>query len=101
MAKGSLIPAERIENAILLIRGHKVILDSDLAALYGVSTTRLNEQIKRNKEVSGRFHVPPNATGIQNLDIAICDIKFPMGRTTKAPVGVHGGRRRHGGHRAQ
>ena len=50
MAKGSLIPAERIENTILLIRGHKVILDSDLAALYGVSTTRLNEQIKRNKE---------------------------------------------------
>ncbi len=45
----SLIPAERIEHAILLIRGHKVILDTDLAALYGVSTKRLNEQVRRNR----------------------------------------------------
>lgn len=33
----ALIPAVRIKQAILLIRGHKVILDSDLAALYGVT----------------------------------------------------------------
>ena len=46
--KLSLIPAERIERSILLIRGHKVLLDSDLAVLYGVSTGRLNEQVKRN-----------------------------------------------------
>lgn len=43
------IPVERVEGVIVLIRGEKVILDSDLAALYGVSTTRLNEQAKRNK----------------------------------------------------
>lgn len=43
-----LIPAERIEQAILLIRGQKVILDRDLAQLYGVSTWRLNEQVRRN-----------------------------------------------------
>ena len=43
------IPLERIEGVILLIRGEKVILDSDLEALYGVSTTRLNEQVKRNR----------------------------------------------------
>jgi hypothetical protein len=48
MAVEATIPAERIEKAILLIRGHKVILDVDLAALYGVSTKRLNEQVKRN-----------------------------------------------------
>lgn len=42
------IPVERVEQAILVIRGEKVILDADLAALYGVSTTRLNEQVKRN-----------------------------------------------------
>ncbi|HZU53559.1 MAG TPA: ORF6N domain-containing protein [Holophagaceae bacterium] len=35
---------------ILLIRGHRVILDQDLAELYGVETRRLNEQIKRNPE---------------------------------------------------
>ncbi len=37
-----------IEQKILLIRGQKVMLDSDLAALYGVTTKRLNEQVRRN-----------------------------------------------------
>jgi hypothetical protein len=41
---------ERVEQAILLIRGEKVILDSDLALLYGVTTARLNEQVKRNQD---------------------------------------------------
>ncbi len=40
---------EVIERKILLIRGQKVMLDSDLAKLYGVTTKRLNEQVKRNK----------------------------------------------------
>jgi hypothetical protein len=42
------IPEERIEQRILLIRGQKVMLDADLAGLYGVSTKRFNEQIRRN-----------------------------------------------------
>jgi len=42
-------PTERIERSILLIRGHKVLLDVDLAALYGVPTKRLNEQVRRNR----------------------------------------------------
>jgi hypothetical protein len=46
----SLIPLERVERVILLIRGQKVILDADLAALYGVTTKRFNEQVKRNRE---------------------------------------------------
>ena len=46
--KTSLIPAGRIESAILLIRGHKVMLDSDLAALYGVETRVLVQAVKRN-----------------------------------------------------
>jgi len=41
--KASIIPVERIERCILLIRGGKVILDADLAELYGVPTKRLNE----------------------------------------------------------
>ena len=45
----SLIPIERIERSILLIRGQKVMLDADLAELYGVTTKRLNEQVKRNR----------------------------------------------------
>ncbi len=48
MAKAGLVPVERIEKAILLIRGQKVLLDRDLAELYGVSTKRLNEQVRRN-----------------------------------------------------
>jgi hypothetical protein len=48
--KDMVIPAERITRAILLIRGQKVILDSDLAALYGVQTKELNRAVKRNLE---------------------------------------------------
>jgi hypothetical protein len=51
----SLIPVERIEQAILLIRGQNVMLDSDLAALYGVETKMLVRAVKRN---SDRF--PPD-----------------------------------------
>ena len=45
-----LIPAERIAQSILLLRGQKVIMDADLAALYGVPTKRFNEQVRRNLE---------------------------------------------------
>ena len=40
--------SERIDRAILIIRGQKVMIDSDLAELFGVRTKRLNEQVKRN-----------------------------------------------------
>ncbi len=46
----SIIPAERIERTILLVRGHKVLLDADLAHVYGVSTKALNQAVKRNLE---------------------------------------------------
>ena len=42
------IPAERIERRILLIRGQKVMLDADLAELYGVKTKALNQAVKRH-----------------------------------------------------
>ena len=41
---------EEVEPLIEEIRGEKVILDSDLARIYGVTTKRLNEQVKRNQE---------------------------------------------------
>ena len=46
--KHSLIPIDRIERSILIIRGEKVMLDADLAALYGVQTKALNQAVKRN-----------------------------------------------------
>ena len=52
---GYLIPSERLDNAILEIRGRKVVLSHDLAALYGVSTRVFNQAVKRN---AGRF--PPD-----------------------------------------
>src|SRR3972149_2605124 len=45
-----LIPIEIIENKIVMIRGEKVMLDISLAELYGVTTKRLNEQVKRNAD---------------------------------------------------
>ncbi len=44
------LPIETIERRIFLIRGQKVMLDRDLAELYGVPTRRLNEQVKRNRK---------------------------------------------------
>ncbi len=45
-----LISTDVIERKILLIRGQRIMLDADLAALYGVPTKRLNEQVKRNTD---------------------------------------------------
>jgi hypothetical protein len=46
----SLVPIEQIERSIHVIRGHRVMLDDDLARLYGVTTKRLNEAMRRNRE---------------------------------------------------
>jgi hypothetical protein len=43
-------PVEDVTRAILVLRGQRVLIDSELAALYGVTTKRLNEQVKRNAE---------------------------------------------------
>jgi ORF6N domain len=45
---GKSVGAEQIASAILVLRGHRVLLDAELAALYDVTTKRLNEQVKRN-----------------------------------------------------
>ena len=50
MTRAELVPAEFVERRILTIRGHNVIIDTDLAELYGVETRRLNEQVKRNQD---------------------------------------------------
>jgi len=50
VSKQSLIPVDRIEKAILLVRRQKVMLDADLAGLYGVETRVLVQAVKRNLE---------------------------------------------------
>jgi hypothetical protein len=42
------VPVEHITRSILVLRGYRVLLDTELAALYGVSTKRFNEQVRRN-----------------------------------------------------
>ena len=44
------VPAERIEKTIRIIRGHRVMLDTDLADLYDVEVKQLKRQVRRNKD---------------------------------------------------
>jgi hypothetical protein len=48
IANASLVPMDRVQNLIYLVRGQKVLLDRDLAALYGVQTRVLNQAVRRN-----------------------------------------------------
>jgi len=71
--RASVIPIERIDQRILLIRGHRVMIDADLAELYGVSTKAMNQAVKRNAE---RF--PPDfafrLTGREKAEVVTnCD----------------------------
>jgi hypothetical protein len=50
MRAHAVLPLERVEKTIVFLRGQKVILDADLAKLYGVATKRLNQQVNRNRD---------------------------------------------------
>ena len=78
-----LIPAEHIQSRILVLRGQRVLLDADLAALYGVPTKRLLEQVRRNPD---RF---PDEFCFQlkRQELAILRSQFATSS------GAHGGRR--------
>ncbi len=69
----SLVPVERIESAILVLQGHRVILDKDLAALYGVTTGNLNKAVNRNLD---RF---PDDFMLQLTEEEFCELKFHFG----------------------
>jgi hypothetical protein len=82
----AIIPIERVQKRILVIRGQKVILDSDLASLYGVSTARLNEQVKRNKaRFPEEFIFQLNKEEFKNL--------MSQFAISRSPVSGWGGRR--------
>jgi hypothetical protein len=82
--EGGAIPVERIERRIYVIRGHKVMLDSDLARLYCVTTFNLNKAVKRNP---GRF---PADFMFQLTRPENEALTFQIGISNK---GVRGGRR--------
>jgi hypothetical protein len=77
-----LVPAERIEKLIHLARSDKVLLDADLAKLYGVTTGNLNKAVKRNQD---RF--PPDFM-FQLTDEETKNLIFQIGRSRR-----HGGQR--------
>jgi hypothetical protein len=52
MSKRTIIPSEKIDRAILFLRGKRVMLDADLAIVFGTTTKRINERVRRNL---GRF----------------------------------------------
>ena len=80
------IPIEQIQQSILLIRGKKVMLDADLAQLYGVSTKRLNEQVKRNRDrFPEDFMFQLNPTEVNNLRSHFATSKKERGGRRYAP----------------
>ena len=67
LSTGALVPTPRIERCILEIRGERVILDADLARLYGVTTKRLNEQVKNEFHASWLYMAMAFALEDMNL----------------------------------
>ena len=86
----------KIERRIYSIRGVRVILDADLAVLYGVSTKRLNEQFRRNrKRFPGdfAFQLTAEETAALRSQIATASDKPSVLRSQFATSSFHGGRR--------
>jgi hypothetical protein len=86
MAASIAVTPERISERLVLVRGEQVLLDSDLAALYAVSTKRLNEQVRRNRErfPSDFVFCSDQSRGCR-FEVAKCDLK-QNARTRRAAV---------------
>ena len=92
VAMDQAILVEKVERKILLIRGHKVMLDNDLAKLYGVETKTLNRAVKRNIE---RF---PEDFILQLTPEEVENLRCQIGTSSLRSQSViskreHGGRR--------
>lgn len=73
MNKRIMVPSERINRFILMIRGKKIMLDIDLASIYGVTTKRLNEQVKRNRDRFPQDFMFQLTKAEKNEVVAYCD----------------------------
>ena len=67
------VPIENVQRTILSIRGQKVILDADLSKIYGVSTKRLNEQVRRNIKRFPKDFMFKLTAGEKDEVVAKCD----------------------------
>jgi len=80
----ALVPTEEITRAILVLRRHRVLLDSELAALYGVTTKRFNEQVRRNtKRFPADFMFQLTADEISCLRSQFATLKLGRGAHRK------------------
>jgi len=97
MSRAAIAVARRVDSRILLLRGQKVILDSDLAELYGVPAKRLNQQVTRN---AGRFPADfrfrLSRAEYKKLEVANCNLKFGPRRQALSALCLHGTRRNYG-----
>lgn len=79
----TLIAEQKILNRIYVIRGEKAMLDPDLAAMYGVETRRLNEQVKRNlKRFPKDFMFTLTTTEFKNLKSQFATSSLPGDKPT-------------------
>jgi hypothetical protein len=81
----ALVSRERIERTILVIRGHRVMLDADLAKLYGVTTFNLNKAVKRNSDRfpdNFMFRLSTQETAALTFQIGISKPRGRGGRRT-------------------
>lgn len=84
------LPDEFIEDTILLIRGRRVILDDELARLYGVTTKMLNQAVKRNLDrfpEDFMFQITKAETEeSKTFKVTNCDLKEIPGHTSQVPT---------------
>lgn len=87
-----LIPIEKIDRGILSIRGKRVMLDADLATIYGVKTKRLNEQVRRNRDRFPGDFMFQLTDEEKNEVVAICDhlVHIKFSKTTPYAFTEHG-----------
>ena len=84
MSQRSLVPIQRIDRAIVRLRGHNVMLDEDLAALYQVDVKALNQAVKRNRSrFPADFMFLLNARELESLRSQFVTLKTGRGRHRK------------------
>jgi len=82
---GYLIPTERLDSAILEMHGERVMLDVDLAAVYGVTTRRLKEQVRRNRDRFPEDFMFELTLGDKDELVAKCDRLAALKHSSSAP----------------
>jgi hypothetical protein len=82
---GYLIPTERLDSSILELRGERVMLDVDLADIYGVTTRRLKEQVRRNRDRFPEDFMFELTLAEKDKLVAKCDRFAPLKHSSSPP----------------